>query len=267
MKELLEYKLFQIGEYGLSVYSLVLGVLVYVGARILLAFFQRFLKRVAERRNMDKGRQQSIFLLFRYVIWTAAAAVILSMVGFNLTLFVVSSSALLVGVGLGLQRIFLDVASGIFLLFEGTIEVGDILEVDGVVGKVVEIGLRTSKFQNHDGLMMLVPNNKFINEKVVTWTHNASDARFSVPMRVAQTSDVELVKNLMLACAVQNPDVLTEEPGREPAVRLTGFGEQSLNFDLLFYSRNIFGIENTKSALRFSMLDSFRKNNIELGSK
>ncbi len=264
MKELLEYKLFEIAGFSLSVYSLILIVLIFLGARSLVYIFKRFLKKRADRLGMDLGRQESFSLLFQYVIWLAAIVLILGAVGIKLTFLLLGSSALLIGLGLGLQTIFSDIVSGIFLLFEGTIEIGDVVEVNGMVGIIEEIGLRTSKFRNRDDKIMIIPNHHFINEKVINWTHNERHARFAIQIGVSYHSDMEIVRKLLIECAMNDKDVITDKTELLPDVRMTGFGDNAVNFELLFYSENLFRIETTKSNLRFAIWHALKKHEVEI---
>ncbi|MCB9354782.1 MAG: mechanosensitive ion channel [Lewinellaceae bacterium] len=264
MKEILEYKLFEIGEYSLSVYSIVLAVLVYLLTRGVVALFGKLFGRMASRRNIDEGRQHSFRLLFEYLIWTISIITILTLLGIKLTLVLASSAALLVGLGLGLQQGFSDMLSGIILLFEGTIEKGDIIEVDGVVGRIEEIHLRTTKFRNRDDQVMIIPNHKFVNDNVINWSHDDFVARFGVPIGVSYNSDLQQVKQILLNCAHSNPHVVTDMTGKIPSVRLDNFGDSSVDFTLLFYSSNMFRIETTKSDLRFAIWEAFRQHGVEI---
>lgn len=264
LKELLEYKLIEIGGYSLSVYSLVLLLAVYMAVRVLLGVFGRFLLKFAEKRNIETGRRHSFHLLFQYFIWTVAVVIMLSVAGLHFTWLLASSAALLVGLGLGLQQTFSDVLSGIILLFEGTVEKGDIIEVDGVVGLIEEIHLRTTNFRNRDDQVMIIPNHKFVNDKVVNWSHDNFVSRFGVVVGVSYNSDIQKVKKILLDCAFANSDVITKIDSQKPKVRLDNFGDSSVDFTLLFYSSNLFRIETTKSDLRFAIWDAFQQNSVEI---
>lgn len=264
MKELLEYKLFEIGEYSLSVYSIVLVLVVLLITRLILTLLKQLLDRNASRRNLDEGRQHSFYLLLKYFIWTASVLTMLSMLGIKLTLLLASSAVLLVGLGLGLQQGFSDMLSGIILLFEGTIEKGDIIEVDGVVGRIEDIYLRTTKFRNRDDQVMIIPNHKFVNDNVVNWSHDKHTTRFAVKVGVSYNSDLRKVKQILIDCARANPDVISDADDKLPDVRLENFGDSSVDFTLLFYSSNMFRIETTKSNLRFAIWEAFQKNGVEI---
>lgn len=264
LKDLLEYKLFEIGGYSLSVYTLVLLVAIIVFARLLQKLFNRFFLNITRKRKIDAGRQHSFYLLFRYFIWIIAVIVMLSVAGVKLTWLLASSAALLVGLGLGLQQTFADVLSGIILLFEGTVEKGDIIEVDDVVGRIEEIHLRTTKFRNRDDQVMIIPNHKFVNDNVVNWSHDNFVSRFRIMVGVSYNSDMQKVKKILLDCAYANSDVITDSDSQKPKVRLDNFGDSSVDFTLLFYSANLFRIETTKSDLRFAIWDAFQQNDVEI---
>lgn len=264
IKELLEYKLFEIGEYSLSAYTLVLLVSVYLITRLLLNMFSRFIHNLAQKRNMDTGRRHSIYLLFRYIIWVIAIIVMLSVAGVQPTILMASSAALLVGLGLALQQTFTDVLCGIILLVEGTIEKDDIIEVDGVVGRIEKIHLRATQFRNRDDQVMIIPNHKFVNDNVVNWSHDNHISRFGIKIGVSYNSDIKKVKKILEECAQANPEVVTDVVSQKPRARLDDFGESSVDFTLLFYSTNLFRIETTKSDLRFAIWDAFQKNAVEI---
>jgi small-conductance mechanosensitive channel len=263
LKELLEYKLFEIGSYSLSVYMLVLLVLVYVLTKIVLSLFARFFFRLARKRNIEGGRQHSFYLLFRYLIWTVAIIIMLSVAGVQFSILLASSAAFLVGLGLSFQQTFTDVFSGIILLFEGTIEKEDVIEVDGVVGIIEEIHIRSTKFRNRDDQVMIIPNHKFVIDNVINWSHDDSVSRFGIAVNVSYQADMQFVKKILVDCAYTNSDVITDVDSQKPRVRLDDFGDNGALFTLLFYSRNLFRIETTKSDLRFAIWEAFTKHNIE----
>jgi len=264
IKEILEFKLLDISGYTLSVYSVLLMVLLYTAARLCLFVFQRFFVKLAQRRQLDTGRQHSFYLMFKYLIWVIACIAMLSVAGLSFNWILASSAVLLVGLGLGLQQIFSDILSGVLLLFEGTVEKGDIIEVDGVVGRIEEIRLRTTQFRNRDDQMMIIPNHKFVSDNVVNWSHDNHISRFGIKIGVSYNSDIKKVKKILEECAQANPQVITDVEGQKPKVRLDDFGESSIDFTLLFYSTNLFRIETTKSDLRFSIWEAFQKNAVEI---
>jgi small-conductance mechanosensitive channel len=173
---------------------------------------------------------------------------------------IAGSAALLVGIGLGIQQIFNDIASGLFILFERNLKVNDVVQIEeNIIGRVLSIGLRTSKLETRDNIIMIIPNSKFISDNVINWSHIEVKTRFKVEIGVAYGSDVELVKNVLLECAKQHKDI-TNKP--QPFVRFNDFGDSSLDFQLFFWTRKAFRVENIKSDLRFQIDIEFRKNDI-----
>ncbi|KPM49536.1 mechanosensitive ion channel family protein [Jiulongibacter sediminis] len=262
IKEILSFKLLEFEKFSLEVLDLLLVVIILITTRILLFSIKSILNRLVTRKALDERNKESFWLLIKYFIWVIAIVLSLEAVGFEITLLLAGSAALLVGLGLGLQQIFSDIVSGVFLLVEGTVKIGDIMEVDGIVGRVTEINLRTSEILTRDGIVIIVPNHKFITENVVNWSHNAFLTRFDIKVGVAYGSDPEQVKRILTECAEEHPDVNTT--AHAPIVRLTNFGDSSLDFQLLFWSSNGFLIENTKSELRFMVVKKFRDENVEI---
>ncbi|MBL7874440.1 MAG: mechanosensitive ion channel, partial [Cyclobacteriaceae bacterium] len=208
MEEFLSYTIFDFGEYKLSTGTLAAILLLWAGVRVFLFLLRRFLHSYFKKRGIDHGREDAIYLLIKYFTWILVMVIILEMIGIHITILIAGSAALLVGLGLGLQQIFQDLVSGIFILIEGTIKVNDVIELDGMVGKILSVNLRTSKVLTRDGIMIIVPNHKFIVEKITNWTHNSESTRFKVEVGVAYGSDVEKVKQILFACAQEHPSVI-----------------------------------------------------------
>jgi small-conductance mechanosensitive channel len=250
MKELLKTEIISTGNYTMTAGNLLVAVIIFVGTYFLIRIIAALITRTFNRRNRPDGRHFSIIQLVKYFIWTLAFVFILQTLGLNITFLIASSAALLVGIGLGLQNVFKDFISGITLLIEGTIKVDDIVEVDGLVVKVNEIALRTSKVTTREDNVVIIPNHKFIEEKIVNWTNNMLPSRFMIEVGVDYSSDAMLVEKILIECATLHKDVLKD------------FGKSSLDFQLIFYSYNLFRIENVKSNIRFEILEAFRINNI-----
>ncbi len=179
--------------------------------------------------------------------------------GFKITVILAGSAALLVGVGLGLQQTFNDFVSGIILLFERTIKVGDILEIDKSIVKILKIGLRTSDAIDRDDISIILPNSSIINNKVINWSHQSKKARFRIFVNVAYGSDVDLVIKLLIESAVEHPQIFDKNLIN---ARFINFGNSSLDFELLFFSENAFRIENVKSDIRKIINRKFIENHV-----
>jgi small-conductance mechanosensitive channel len=168
---------------------------------------------------------------------------------------------LLVGLGLGLQNIFKDLVSGLFLLFEGSIKIGDVIEADGVVGKVMEINLRSCEVMTRDDVIIIIPNSKFINEKVINWSHDSEKVRFTINVNVAYGSDIQDVFTCLEEAMLENPLVCISPL---PFVRFTNFGESALEFEMIFWSNEAFRIENVKSDIRKEVYKRLSERNLQI---
>ena len=253
--------LFRFGEHAFSITSVFSAIFVLLIARLLAWILtQLILYTYYQRNHVNVGSQYAINQLLKYVIYVFAIFVALEIMGINLNVIWGGAAALLVGVGLGLQQTFNDLISGIILLFEGKVEVGNVVEINGgMVGTVKRIGLRTSIVETLDSITVVVPNSKLITENVINWSYFDDKARFMIAIGVAYGSDTQLVKELLTKVAKNNVYVL-QTPA--PFIRFTDFGSSSLDFQLIFWSRNFIVIEDIKSDLRFEIDRVFRENNI-----
>lgn len=258
----LEYAIFSVGTYDLTVIKILGAMMVFVVARLLTWLVRRLIMRKAHRRSkLDTGRRFAVVQIAKYFIYIIALLLSLRTLGFNITVLLAGSTALFVGLGLGLQSTFNDFISGIIILFDGSIEVDDIIEVGGLVGRVTHIGMRTSEILTRESIGVVIPNSKITSENVVNWTHGPPVTRFHVSVGVAYGSDVSLVTQLLKDCAAQNEDVL-QDPS--PRVRFSDFGDSALLFELLFWTQRSFDVEFTKSDLRYAIDEVFRKNNVQI---
>jgi len=260
--EFLEYHLVDIGNFSLTVSELFLIFIIFIATWILLFLIKRVVVKTMSKDKYIAGRQYSVFLLVKYLVWIIAIVLIIETIGVKVTFLIASSAALLVGLGLGLQQIFQDIVSGIFILFEGTIKVDDILDVGGIVGKIKEIRLRTSTLLTRDSTVLIIPNHKFVNENVINWSHNLEPTRFKVQVGVSYSSDEVKVRDILYQCAAEHPEVINDKPQIKPIVRIIDFGDSAVVFEILFWSHDMFWIENIKSDIRFKIREKFRKEGI-----
>ncbi len=259
-KEFLELHI-NIGKYQLTVAHLLFAVLIFLVAKLLTWAIRNFLlERYFKSKSLDKGRQIAIKQFLSYIVWVVAVFGILELFAIS-SMLLASSAALLVGIGLGLQDSFRDLISGIIILVEGTVEVGDVLEVDGIVARVSKIGLRVSKLETRDRVSILIPNSNLIVNKVTNWTHDDQPTRFNIKVGVAYGSDLALVTKLLIQSAEAHVLVLKEPP---VAVQFKDFGDSSLDFELLFFTREFLRIEFLKSDIRYAVDKNFRENGIQI---
>ncbi len=263
MNEIFNYKLLHIASYSITVGNVVSLLLILAGGYLLLRLLKTVLRRSMRARSVPEGRQDSFLQLTGYVVWILGIIFGLQVLGVDITFLIASSAALLIGIGLGLQNVFKDFVSGIIILLEGTVRAGDVVEIDGWVVKVKEVSLRTSRVVTREDNAVIIPNHKFIEENVINWTHNATPSRFELNVGVDYASDIRQVEQVLLACARQNGDLLQVEP-HSPFVRLINFGSSSLDFQLIFWSNNMFRIESVKSQLRFAIVAAFHEHSITI---
>ncbi len=259
LKEILNHPFISVGKYEFDLTNVLVVIVLYLATRLFLFLLKKAFKRGTIE---NQSRRLSIFQLVKYLIWVLAITTMLESIGIKVSFLLAGSAALLVGIGLGLQQIFNDLMSGIIILYEGTIKKGDTMEVDGIVGRVEHIYLRTSVLISRDGVNVIIPNHKFITENVINWSHNNSFKRFDVKVGVAYNSNLDLVKKLLMECAMKHPDVITTDETMKPFVRLEDFGNSSIDLSLLFWSSNIFKIESTKSDIRFSIAKIFEQQKV-----
>jgi small-conductance mechanosensitive channel len=209
----------------------------------------------------DKKKFKVVFGYARWLVYVLIFFITLDGLGVNVTGIFAASAALLIGIGLALQTFFQDIISGIFILVDQTVHVGDIIELDGKVGKVDEIKLRTTRATTSDNKVLVIPNHLYLTNSLYNWTQNGIITRESVSVGVAYGSDVQLVKKLLLQAANSHPGVL-DTP--EPTVLFTDFGESSLDFKIVFTLADSFNARFPQSDIRFEIDRLFRENGISI---
>ncbi len=262
LKEILNFTLLETNNFSLTVYNILFIVLIIAVTFVGLNFIKRLFKGYINRQKTERGSYWSLYLIIRYVTWVIVLVMLLESVGVEVSVLLASFAALLVGVGFGIQQLFSDISSGIVLLVERNLKLNDVIQLqDGTVGKVVDIGLRTSKLKTRDDIVLVVPNSKFVNDKIINWSHIDFKTRFNVEVGVAYGSDTTLVSKILLECARTNKKI-SDTPS--PFVRFNNFGESSLDFQIFFWVYDSFYVENIKSELRYAIDDAFRKNGIKI---
>jgi small-conductance mechanosensitive channel len=209
----------------------------------------------------DKQKFVSVFKFIKYVVYIVVVFAVLSLAGINITPFLAASAALLVGLGLALQELFQDVIGGIFIIVDKSLLVGDIIEVDNRVGRVIEIKLRTTRAITRDDKIIIIPNHKFITDLICNYTQNHKTTREFVRVGVAYGSDTVLVKELLLECANEQSGVLKSP---KPFVLFEDFGDSALMFSIYFFITDSFVDPRIKSEIRFRIDEKFRANNISI---
>ncbi len=261
LNKILEFEILSLSNYTIRVSDLVTILIILIITKLILWLIKKALFRKYKFRKTDPGTTYALYQIIKYVIWVMAIGLLLETIGVKVTLLLAGSAALLVGVGLGLQQTFNDVISGIILLSERSIKINDVLEIDGDVVKIEGIGLRTSKALNRDDISIIIPNSLITTSKVINWSHQSKKTRFKIDVGVAYGSDVEKVIKILEESAFEHPEVSNRELVE---ARLMNFGNSSLDFQLLFFSKNIFRIGKAKSDIRRIINKKFAENKVTI---
>jgi small-conductance mechanosensitive channel len=262
MKELFGHEILKIGSFTLSLGSVFYTIIIIIVARILeTVLYKMFIKSYVKKRDVDPGRTFAISRIFKYIIYFVALLLIMKSFGANLSAIMLGSAGLLVGLGLGLQHTFADLLAGFILLIEGNIAVGDIVVIDGMVGVVKNIKLRTTEIKTRDLVFIIVPNSKLVGNNVTNWSHNESPARFHIEVFVHFNEDIDKVERILLESSNSIEDIV-QNP--KPQAQIMEFGEYAIKIRLYFFSDELFFMEKVLSDLRKKVLEDLRKNNIEI---
>lgn len=261
-KEFINYKLVQTDSLSLTIQQVLIFVFILFFTWLILKLIKRLINRRLKKVGKEVGSRYALFQILKYFIWVIVIGIALETIGIRFNLLIASSAALLVGLGFGLQQIFNDYISGLLILLEGNLKVTDVVQMaDGMIGRVMEINLRTSKIETRDDFTIIVPNHKLINDNIINWSHLESRTRFHVNVGVAYGSDTLRVEKVLLDCAHSHSDIAATP---EPFVRFTDFGNSSLDFQLYFWTSKTFRVESINSKLRFDIDHSFRQNGIRI---
>lgn len=224
---------------------------------------KRFLlNRLLATSGLDRSLQYAIAQIISNIVLVVGIFFVLENTGFHLAALTVFAGAVGVGVGFGLQNIASNFISGLVILAERPITIGDRVEVAGIAGQVEQIRARSTVIRTNDNIMMIVPNTKFIDSPVTNWTYGDRRVRFRIPVGVAYGSDVVKVRDALLAVAHENPDTL-KEPA--PNVYLEKFGDSSIDLKLVAWSSEMSDRPSRyRSDLNFAIAKKFRESKIEL---
>jgi len=254
---------FETGSLNITLGVIFSAAVVLYGAFIVSWAIQNLLlQEVLPRRKMELGSQLSIARLVHYGIVFIGFLVMLKVLGFGLTNLTIIGGALGVGVGFGLQAIVNNFASGLILLFERPIKVGDAIQIDNDMAIVKRLGLRSTIVQTLDNAEIVVPNSELVTSKVTNWTLANRRIRVKVPVGVAYGSDIEKVRKLLLECAGENPKILKYP---EPLALFLAFGDSSLNFELrVWIDEFMEGTGEVQSELNNAINEKFNAAGIEI---
>ncbi|MFO7749363.1 MAG: mechanosensitive ion channel, partial [Desulfobacteraceae bacterium] len=251
-----------IGNFALSLSGIFSALVVIIITYLVVWFWKKLMdEHILKESGLSAWVRDSIITISVYLVWTGGILISLGVLGLNTTSMAFAFGALGIGLGFGLQNIFNNFISGLILLFERPIQVGDVVEVGGHWGEVKKINVRSTLVQTYTNASLIIPNSEFISAQVTNWSHSDQQIRRDLPVGVAYGSDTELVQQLLLKAA-ENVKEVRNTPYR-PAVQFINFGESSLDFRLRFWSV-LDDFVAGESRLRFEIDRLFRENNVQI---
>ncbi len=258
---LLKLTLFHLSKAPITILDLVTLLVVITLTAIALVLVRKFFDSRIRQGKLDSGTGVAIFKILSYVTWTVSILLSIEMMGIDITFLIAGSAALLVGIGMGIQQVFHDFISGIILLTERKIQVGDTIKVNETIGTVQDVSFRVTTVLTPDNTEIIIPNSKLTSERIVNLTHTQKIARYSVPVGVAYGTDARKVIKILLDIASSYPDILKKP---EPEVIFTEMAESSINFELLFYAHVSLKIYKIKSDLLLAIYERFAQEGIQI---
>jgi len=263
LKELFDVRLTKIGDTYLTVWSILyililLVLLVYVTSKIR----KWIVFKVLSKSKIDVGVRIAVGTIIRYFVLVVGFIIVFQTVGIDLSALTILAGALGVGIGFGLQNVTNNFVSGIIILFERPIKVGDRIEVGDVSGDVIDIRIRSTTILTNDNISIIVPNSEFISSKVINWSYEDRNVRLNFPVNVAYKEDPDRIKKLLLEIVDKNEGVLKEP---KPDVLFEEFGDNSIQFNLRIWTMKYINRPGVlKSQLYYEIFRRFREEGIEI---
>lgn len=267
--DFLNYEIIKINKsFKISFYQIIVVFFLFFGARMLLNFLKLYFSRKFRNKEGYNPSTEFVYVqLSKYVIYVFVLLFSMKTLNIDLTNFFIGSAALLVGIGLGLQDVFKDMFSGLVLLFEGNIKIGDVIELsdakfkEPIIAKILKINVRTTQIETRDGNVLFIPNAKLTQEYVENWSHGNPISRFLIPVTVAYGCDIQQVTSLLRQAAFAHPKVRKTE---DVDVRMKNFGPTGLELELIFWADQSWDASNYKSEIRFEIDRLFREYGIHI---
>ncbi|OQA11706.1 MAG: putative MscS family protein.1 precursor [Bacteroidetes bacterium ADurb.Bin397] len=259
----LHYTLFTLGKVEFSL----LGIFKFLMAIVILIWLSwklkdLLVKRILVRYNDDIGVRQALATIARYIFVVTGLFVIVHSSGIDLSGLALLGGALGVGIGFGLQNITNNFVSGVVILLERPVKVGDRIEVSGTTGDVVKISARATTVVTNDGISVIIPNSELVSTRVTNWSLTGKMVRFKIPVPVAYGTDQDLVLKLLMDVAAEDPNVATDPA---PSVRLSQFGSNSLVFELVIWTSKLMHRQGMmRSRINQAVYRKFAQHNIEI---
>ncbi len=251
-----------LGDKSYSLIQILFLIGLFIGLLILAKTLKKVLRsRVLHMTGMSRGSQETVASIANYTLISIGTLVLLQVWGLDLSSLTIFASVLGVGIGLGLQGIAKEFVSGLVIIFERPIQVGDFVEVAGKVGTVERISVRSTEIMTLDQVSIFVPNSRFLETEVINWSYPSPLSRLKISVRVAYGSNLSAVKDALVDAANEHPDILSEPA---PQVWFTGFGQSSLMLNLLVWITQPRKQFQIKSDLYFRIDEILRDRHVEI---
>lgn len=261
-RNIFDREIFRLGETPITIMTIIQLILIIAVFFVVSKLLGRFLRRrILSRLGLDDGVQYTIIRLSHYLMMVFGILTALNLLGIPLTGLAVLFGLVGVGIAFGLQNITSNFVSGIILLFERPINVGDYIDVGETSGRVMSINMRSTTVVTLDNITLIVPNSQFIENTITNWSVEDPKIRAIISIGVAYGSDTELVKNLLLKIAESHPKILSDP---KSSVIFKEFGDSSLNFDLRVWILKAIERFEIISDLNYAIDAAFRENNINI---
>jgi small-conductance mechanosensitive channel len=262
LNRIFQYQLFQINQTWITPSSLILFTLMifvfYISSRILQKVVQ---KNLLPKFQLDDGTKYNLLRVSHYLIMIVGVVVAFQFVGINLSGLAVIFGLLSVGIGFGLQNITSNFVSGLILLFERPIKIGDRVTVGDIEGNVTAINMRSTTIRSLNNITIIVPNADFVSSRVINWSHGDPKIRLDVEVGVSYSSDLDTVLLALKEVAKESPDVLKDP---EPEVIFSNFGDSSWNMQLRIWLQNPYEYQRIRSRINCAIVRKFRDNGVEI---
>jgi small-conductance mechanosensitive channel len=262
IEKIFAFQLFTIKSTNVTISSLLMFLLVMAGFMVLSRVFIRiFLRKLLATFKLEQSTQYALGRITHYIILVVGAVVAFQFIGIDLSGLMVVFGFLSVGIGFGLQNLTSNFISGLILLFEQPIKVGDRVTVGNTEGDVEEINMRSTTVRSLNNIAIIVPNSEFISSTVVNWSHSDLRIRLDIDVGVSYNSDLDLVLRALQEVAEENPEVLKEP---KPETLFIEFGDSSWNLRLRVWINDPKRHQPVRSDINCAIVRKFRANKIEI---
>lgn len=255
-------KLFTVNETEVTLSSIVIFILLFVGFILISRFFSRkVIEQLLSKFHIQKGTKYVIRRLVEYTLIILSAIIAFQTIGINLSGLAVIFGLLSVGIGFGLQNVTSNFIAGLILLFERPITVGDRITVGDTEGDVIEINMRSTTIRSLNNIAIIVPNSEFVSSQVVNWSHGDMKVRLDIDVGVSYRSDLDLVIDSLKEVAKENDEIMKKP---KPEVHLRQFGDSAWHMQLRGWIKNPQRHYHVTSDVNCAIVRKFRKNGIEI---